>query len=172
MSLTAWWNFKHTILKSGSLDEIDKINAGKTFKIRYLGCCNLGEQERCDFSTTADRIVNNIPRKMLKKLPVLKLFIDSKSLSVSDTHSPKDTLFEVSLSDVRDILYRKRDRRYGNVCIFVARHIAVSSSMKAHVLYCDTSKMAEELFETFRGAFHVFDQTEHVDSSIYPEIRA
>ena len=171
MSFATWWQSRHSILKSGSLDEIDEINAGKTFKIRYLGCCNLGEKEGCDFNTTADRLLNNIPEKMLKKLPALELFIDSKSLSVSDTHSQNNNLFHVSLSDVRDILYRKRDRRYGNICIFVARHITVNSNLKAHVLYCDTSKLAEQLFETFRSAFNVFGQKK-VENCICPEISA
>ena len=171
MSFATWWQSRHSILKSRSLDEIDEINAGKTFKIRYLGCSNLGEKEGCDFNTIADRLVNNIPEKMLKKLPALELFIDSKSLSVSDTHSLNNNLFHVSLSDVRDILYRKRDRRYGNICIFVARHITVNSNMKAHVLYCDTSKLAEQLFETFRSAFNVFGQ-KTVENCIYPQISA
>ena len=150
------------------MDEIDEIIAGKIFKIRYLGCRNLGENERCDFHKTADGVLNNFSRKTLEKFPALELFIDSNSLSMSDT-SLTNSLLEVSLSDVRDIFYRKKDRHYCKICIFVARHLPLSSGLKAHVVYCDSSNLAEELFETFRSAFHVFSQKAKV-RSIYPEL--
>ena len=171
MSLTRWWHSRHSVVKSGSLDEIDEINAGKIFKIRYLGCRNLGENERCDFHKTADGLLNNFSRKTLEKFPALELFIDSNSLSMSGTHCPSlsNSLLEVSLSDVRDIFYRKKDRHYCKICIFVARHLPLSSGLKAHVVYCDSSNLAEELFETFRSAFHAFSQKAKV-RSIYPEL--
>lgn len=170
MSFTGWWKSRHSILKSRSLDNIDEINAGKIFKIRYIGCTNLDQNEECNFNRTADGVLNNLSSKTLKKLPALELFIDSKSLSVTDKHFQGHSLLEVSLSDVRDILYRKKDSHYGKICIFVARHIPLSSCLKAHVLYCDTYNLAEELFETFRCAFEVFNQKTSGSSNNYCEI--
>lgn len=170
MNVIAWWKSRHTILKSNSLDAIDHISAGKNFKVRYLGCANLREDEICHFNQTADGLLNNFPRTSLKKLPTLELFIDSHTLSITDTNHLTQPLLEVSLTDVRDILCRKRDSYYGKICIFVARHVPLSSNLKAHVLFSDSYDSAKELYDSFCCAFNVFNNT--TSTPIYREIPA
>lgn len=155
MSFNGWWKSDYSVLDSKSLDEIDEVVAGKVFKIRYLGCTNLDHNEDCDFSKTAEQILSNLPAHVLKRVPVLDLFVDSKLLSVRDTQTEENTLLEIPISDVRDILYRKNDSHYDKICIFVARYIPLRSNLKVHVVYCDTSDLAEQLFETFCRAFNV-----------------
>ena len=157
MNFLGWWKSKHYILKSRSFDEIDEITAGKVFKIRYLGCISLNKGESCEFNKIADGVLNSIPNDVLKKMPRLELFMDSKYLSVSETGSSRNNLLlEVFLSDVRDVL-RKQDRHYSNICIFIARSSPASQHLKAHVVCCDSSKQAQELLDTFRNAFKVFN---------------
>ena len=121
MSLVRWWNYRHSILRTSTLDEMDEICAGKQFRIRYLGCTRLDRNGECDFQRIAGEILNNFPNGISKKIATLELFVDSKFLLVRETQNRSLTLLEISISDVRDILYRKRDVNYGHICIFVAR---------------------------------------------------
>ena len=158
MFFTQWWKSKHNILDSKSLDETDEIRGGKLFKIRYLGCTNLNENENFDFKENADVFLNHMSSASVKKLPALELLIDSNSVSLKDTLAPNQLLLEVPLSHVKDIWIRKSDSCYSKICFFAARHMPSSSHLKAHALYCSTSSVAEELFGTFQRAFKVCSQ--------------
>lgn len=158
MIFTQWWKSRHSILDSKSLDETDEINGGKLFKIRYLGCTSLNENDNFDFEENAGVFLSDVPAASVKKLPTLQLFIDSNFVSLRDILAPSQLLFEVPLSYVKDIWFRKNDSRYGKICFFAARHMSSSSHLKAHALYCSTSSVAEELFGTFQRAFKVCSQ--------------
>lgn len=156
MNWIPWWKSQHTALAPESMDEIDEINAGKHFNIRYLGCTCLDKDEGCDFNKTAGRILNNLSDKTIKKLPVLELLIDSQFLSVSDAFTQNSSLLHISLTDIRDVFYRKRDSHYNRICIFVARYLPFSPRVKAHVVYCENSILAEELYQAINSAFKAF----------------
>ena len=153
MTWVPWWKSGHRALTSDSMDEIDEINAGKHFKIRYLGCTCLDKDEGCDFNKTAGKILNNLPGTAVTKLPVLQLLVDSEYLTVSDASTQNHSLLHISLTDIRDVFYRKRDAHYNKICIFVARYLPFSPRVKAHIVYCENSIIAEELYQAIKSAF-------------------
>lgn len=173
MIFTQWWKSRHSILDSNSLDETDEISGGKLFKIRYLGCTSLSENDSFDFKQNADVFLSDMPSANVKKLPTLELLIDSYSVSLKDTDlAANRLLFEVPLSHVRDAWIRKSDSCYSRICFFAARHVPASLFLKAHALDCGTSKVAEELFGTFQSAFQVcsqntMDSFPHVQKPVY-----
>lgn len=141
------------------MDEIDEIVAGQSFKIRYLGKLDIEENNECKFHQTAKEMLAQYSPKSLEILPKFELVIDSTSLMITDRIGQEKPveLLTISLRDIRDVLYRKRDKHYGNVCIFVARDKPQSSSLKAHVLLCDNPVTTQKVFQTFCSAFDVIN---------------
>ena len=171
MNWTPWWKSQHRALTPESMDEFDEIHAGKHFNIRYLGCTCLDQDEGCDFNKTAGRILHNLSDTAIKKLPDLELLVDSQFLSVSDKCTQNPSLLHISLKDIRDVFYRKRDNHYNRICIFVARYLPFSPRVKAHVVYCENSISAEELYQAINSAFKAF-HLKATATSFRPEIPA
>ena len=169
MIFSQWWKSRHSILDSNSLDETDEISGGKLFKIRYLGCTSLNENDSLDFKQNADVLLSDLPSANVKKLPTLELLIDSYSVSLKDLDlAANQLLFEVPLSHVRDAWIHKSDSCYSRICFFAARHVPESLFLKAHALDCGTSKVAEELFGTFQSAFQVCSQN---TTDTFPQVQ-
>lgn len=160
MNLIRLWKTGHKLLKSPSLDEIDGVIAGRSFKIRYLGCTGIDENGECDFKQTADNIFAQYSSNSAINLVQFDLLIDSMSVMIRDIGGQGEptVLFSTPLSNVRDVLYRHSDKRYGKVCIFVARDVPLCS-LKAHVLLCDNPKIATNMFESFTRAFSALRST-------------
>ena len=144
------------MLKSTSVDEIDGVFAGESFKIRYLGRTDITGSAKFNFEEIANEIVSQYSKTSLSKLLHLDLIIDSTLVVIRDNDRQREStvLFSIPLSNVRDTFYIKNDKRYEKLCIFVARD-APHYTLKAHVLLCDSPLITTKIFESFQNAFIV-----------------
>lgn len=150
------------------MDDIDSIIAGKNFEIRYLGRMGFSENDDCNFSEIAGEVFSQYSRDSLKHLPRFDIVIDSTSVEIIDGYGfvePK-VLFDVPLLNVKNILYRNGNNRYGNICILVAREIS-ECSLKAHVLLCNDSQTTGNIFRTFERAFAFINKTKKTNAGLY-----
>ena len=154
MNISRLGKNKHKILKSTSLDEIDGVFAGENFRIRYLGRTDVYENVNFNFEKTASEILAQYSKGSLERLQHFDLTIDSTFVVIRDQNQQRASmvLFNVLLSNVRNVLYLKKDKKYENICIFVARE-APQCGLKAHVLLCDSPVIAKKIFESFQNAF-------------------
>lgn len=145
----------YELLKDSNQDDIDDIFTGTRFSICYLGCKNIGEDVKYKFKQTAAEVFAQYSQKSLNKLLQFELVIDSMSVTIQNNNGGKSgpgILFSSPLCNIRDILYRKMDKAYGNVLILVARDIH-QCSLTAHVLLCGSAVDAAKICETFQTAF-------------------
>ena len=167
MNISRLWKTNHKLLKSSYLDEVDGVLAEKSFKVRYLGRTDVDQNGECNFNETAREIFAQYSPKSLKNVVQFDLFIDSKSVMICDNkrqHKPV-VLFTIPLSNVRDVFYLKNDKRFGNVCIFVARDIS-DYPLKAHVLLCNNPEVTANVFQSFQNAFAIITATKKIHSGV------
>ena len=146
----------YELLKDSKQDDIDGVFTGKSFSICYLGCKNIGEDVECKFKPTATEALAQYSQKSLNNLLQFELAIDSMSVTIqyNDRKSGSGLLFSSPLCNIKDVLYSKRDKTYGNILIFVAWDIH-QCSLTAHVLLCGSAAITVKICETFQTAFRI-----------------
>lgn len=152
MSIFTGWKKKYTFLNSSGLDEVDRAIAGDSFAVKYLGQTDITINPEC----TAREILSRYSMKHLKTAPTQELMIDSTSITLRDNgcEDRPSVWFTIPISEIKNVIYRKRDGQYGNYCIFVARDVR-QRCLRAHVVSCNSSEETAKVFKSFQAVFNV-----------------
>ena len=145
------WRKKYSPLKPTYLDDVDRVLAGDVFQVHYLGYNKLNE----DAEGTAREILSRYSVEHRNKTGNQKLIIDSRSIALhQDTADQPLVLFNILISSVKNVIYRKRDKLYGNYCAFTARDDAERCEC-VHVMSCDSPDKTSRIIQSFQTAFNI-----------------
>ena len=145
------WRKKYSPLKPTYLDDVDRVLAGDVFQVQYLGYNKLNAH----VEGTAREILSRYSVERRDKTGNQKLIIDSKSIALhQDTADQPLVLFNIPISSVKNVIYRKRDKLYGNYCSFTVRDDAERCE-SVHVMSCDSPDETSRIIQSFQTAFNI-----------------
>ena len=145
------WRKKYSFLKPTYLDDVDRVLAGEVFQVQYLGYNKLNAHAE----GTAREILSRYSVQRRNKIANQKLIIDSRSIALhQDSPDQASVLFNIPLSSVKNVIYRKRDKLYGNYCAFTVRDDAERCE-GVHVMSCDSPDEISRIIQSFQTVFNI-----------------
>ena len=145
------WRKKYSFLKPTYLDDVDRVLAGEVFQVQYLGYNKLNAHAE----GTAREILSRYSVQRRNKIANQKLIIDSRSIALhQDSPDQASVLFNIPLSSVKNVIYRKRDKLYGNYCAFTVRDDAERCE-GVHVMSCDSPDEISRIIKSFETVFNI-----------------
>ena len=145
------WRKKYSFLKPTYLDDVDRVFAGDVFQVQYLGYNKLNAHAE----GTAREILSRYSVQRRNKIANQKLIIDSRSIALhQDSPDQASVLFNIPLSSVKNVIYRKRDKLYGNYCAFTIRDDAERCE-GVHVMSCDSPDEISRIIQSFETVFSI-----------------
>ena len=145
------WRKKYSFLKPTYLDDVDRVLAGEVFQVQYLGYNKLNAHAE----GTAREILSRYSVQRRNKIANQKLIIDSRSIALhQDSPDQASVLFNIPLSSVKNVIYRKRDKLYGNYCAFTVRDDAERCE-GVHVMSCDSPDEISRIIQSFETVFSI-----------------
>ena len=145
------WRKKYSFLKPTYLDDVDRVFAGDVFQVQYLGYNKLNAHAE----GTAREILSRYSVQRRNKIANQKLIIDSRSIALhEDSPDQALVLFNIPLSSVKNVIYRKRDKLYGNYCAFTVRDDAERCE-GVHVMSCDSPDEISRIIQSFETVFSI-----------------
>ena len=145
------WRKKYSFLKPTYLDDVDRVLAGEVFQVQYLGYNKLNAHAE----GTAREILSRYSVQRRNKIANQKLIIDSRSIALhQDSPDQASVLFNIPLSSVKNVIYRKRNKLYGNYCALTVRDDAERCE-GVHVMSCDSPDEISRIIQSFETVFSI-----------------
>ena len=143
----ALWR-KHRFISLQEEDGKDRIAAGSQFIVKRVGSTSVDDNSSQEMSLEFYRDLLELFH--CERGCLLRLVVDLSGAVICDKNG--DLLQRFELSDIRDVIYSTKKREYSRYFVLVAREES-ELSVKAHVLFCEDSVKAKELYDTFIEVF-------------------
>ena len=146
------WRKKYSFLKPTYLDDVEcRVIAGDVFQVQYFGYSKLNKHAE----GTAREILSRYSEKHRNRTGNQTLIIDSRSIALrQDRLDEPLVLFNIPISSVKHVIYRQRDKRYGDYCVFTVRD-DVESCEGVHVMSCDSPDETSRIIQSFETAINI-----------------
>lgn len=144
----------HKLLTDSDSDEKDRALAGKTFNVKYLGAVEIpspsGKGKGCTDQAASQILSQYKNISKLKSLTTLQFFVSANCVSLSNPSAG----FVLFRYPTVKLTYCNTVEEHERAFVFVGKDVP-SAPFKAHVVLCDSTAKANELFTVMREAFSV-----------------
>ena len=156
------WTKKYSFLKPTYLDDVERrVIAGDVFQVQYFGYSKLNKHAE---GTARDKLsrysVQHRTKRRLSLIEIRRLSLiqdplhrDMIGLMNHWCYIPISSV-NIPISSVKHVIYRQRDKLYGDYCVFTARD-DVESCEGAQFMSCDSQDETSRIIQSFETAINI-----------------